>query len=120
MAEENPVNASLLTLKAAKHNRNVDVMLLANNSLENLHLIVKKRLELFSSRGLKIRKWVANCHAKEILSGVTQGDLATSVCEVDRGSDPLPDCNSVGLTWDPEKDKFRVVCVWFAKNFFGQ
>ena len=51
---------------------------------------------------------MANCHAKEILSCVPQCDLATDVTEVDLGSDPLPDSKTLGLTWDPENDKFRV------------
>ena len=108
LVEENPVNASSLTLKAVEHNRYMDDLLLANNSLENPNLIVKEGLELFSSRGLKVRKWVANCQAKEILSCVPQCDLATGVSEVDLGSDPLPDFKKLGLTWNPENDKFRV------------
>ena len=108
LVEENPVNASLLTLKAVEQNRYMDDDLLANNSLENLNLIVKEVLELFSSRGFKLRKWVANCHAKEILSGVPQCNLATGVSEVDLGSDPPPDSETLGLTWDPENNKFRV------------
>ena len=68
MVEENPVNASSLTLKAVEHNRYMDNVLLANNSLDDLILIVKEGLELLSSRGFKLRKWVANCHATEILS----------------------------------------------------
>ena len=92
----------------------MDDVLLANNSLENLKLIIKEGLDLFSSRGFKLRKWVANCHAKEILSCVPQCDLATGVTEVDLGSDPLPDSKTLGLTWDPENDKFRVT----IKEFF--
>ena len=114
LIEENPVNASLLTLNAVEYNRYMDDVLLANNSLENLKLIVKEGLDLFSSRGFKLRKWVANCHAKEILSCVPQCDLATGVTEVDLGSDPLPDSKTLGLTWDPENDKFRVTIKEFS------
>ena len=56
LVEENLVNASSLTLKAVEQNRYMDDELLANNSLENLNLIVKEVLELFSSRGFKLRK----------------------------------------------------------------
>ena len=115
LIEENPVNASLLTLNAVEYNRYMDDVLLANISLENLKLIIKEGLDLFSSRGFKLRKWVANCHAKEILSCVPQCDLATGVTEVDLGSDPLPDSKTLGLTWDPENDKFRVT----IKEFFN-
>ena len=86
----------------------MDNVLLANNSLENLILIVKEGLDLFSSGGFKLRKWVANCHAKEILSCMPQCDLASGVSEVDLGSDPLLDFKTLGLTWDPENDKFLV------------
>ena len=51
---------------------------------------------------------MANCHAKEILSYMPQCDLATDVSEVDLGSDFLPDSKTLGLTWDPKNDKFRV------------
>ena len=51
---------------------------------------------------------MANCHAKEILSCVPQRNLATGVSGVDLGSDPLPDSKTLGLTWDPENDKFCV------------
>ena len=81
--------------------------------MENLKLIIKEGLDLFSSRGFKLRKWVANCHAKEILSCVPQCDLATGVTEVDLGSDPLPDSKTLGLTWDPEMINF----VLLSRNF---
>ena len=57
-----------------EHYRYMDDVLLANNSLENLILIAKEGLELFCSRGFKLRKWVANCHANEILPRVPQRD----------------------------------------------
>ena len=37
-----------------------------------------------------------------------QCGLVTGVCEVDFESDPLPDSKTLGLTRDPENDKFRV------------
>ena len=42
LVDENPVNASSLTLKAVEHNRYMDDVLLANSLLENPILIVKK------------------------------------------------------------------------------
>ena len=115
LVEENPVNASALTLKAVEQNHYMDDVLLAHNSLKNLNLIVKEELELFSNRGFKLRKWVANFHAKEILSCVPQCDLVTGVSEVDLGSDPLPDSKTLGLTWDSENDKFCVNISEFCK-----
>ena len=98
LVEKNPENTSSFTLKAVEHNRYIDDVLLANNSLETLNLIVKEELELLSSIGFKLRKWVANCHAKEILSCVHLCNLATGVSEVDLGSEPLPDSKTLCLT----------------------
>ena len=46
--------------------------------------------------------------AKEILSFVSQCDVAIDVSDIDFGSDPLSDSTALGLTWDPKNDKFRV------------
>ena len=67
LVEGNSVNASSLTLKAVELYRYVDGVSLANNSSENLNLIVKKEVKFFNNRGFKLRIWVANCHAKQIL-----------------------------------------------------
>ena len=45
---------------------------------------------------------------KEILSCVPQSNLATGVSEVDLGFDPPAGFETLGLTWDPENDKFCV------------
>ena len=84
--EENPADASQLTLKAIERNRYKDDMLFASNSVQSLRVIALEGIELFSSRGFKLRKWVANLHAKEILSHVPHCDLATDFSLVDLGS----------------------------------
>ena len=57
LVEENPVNASSLTLKAVELCRYMDGVSLANNSSENLNHIVKKEVKLFNNRGFKLRIW---------------------------------------------------------------
>ena len=61
-----------------------------------------------------MRKWIANCHAKGILSAVPKCDLAACLEEVNIGSDPLPDSGALGLMWNPQKDELRVNCKEFA------
>ena len=73
----------MLTLNAVEYNRYMDDVLLANNSLENLKLIVKEGLDLFSSRGLNYENGWLTVMLKKILSCVPQCDLATGVTEVD-------------------------------------
>ena len=116
LVEENCTNANQLTLDATTNNRYMDDMLIASTSLESLRVIVSEGIELFASRGFRLRKWVANSHAKEILESVPHCDLASCLEEVDLGtSEPLPNFKTLGLTWDPQNDK---LCVNF-KEFSG-
>ena len=59
-------------------------------------------------------KWVANCHTKKILNLVSPSDLATCFKEVDLCSDPLPKSKTLGLTWDPQNDNFRINVEQFS------
>ena len=104
LIEENPTNAGQLTLEAVKNNRYMDDILQA---------IASEAVDLFGSRGFKLRKWVANSHAREILWDIAKSDLAPSLGEVDIGCDPLPDSGTLGLTWDPQQDVFRINCKGF-------
>ena len=70
--------------------------------------------DFFGSRGFKLRKWIANCHAKEILSAIRKCDLAASLKQVNIGYDPLPDSKGLGLMWDPRKNELRVCGRKFA------
>ena len=49
--EENPTNASKLTLNAIKNYRYMDDILLASDSLPHLEIIVKESIDLMESRG---------------------------------------------------------------------
>ena len=116
LVEENCTNANQLTLDAITKNRYMDDMLIAGTSLESLRVIVSEGIELFASCGFRLRKWVANSHAKEILESVPHCDLASCLDEVDLGtSEPLPNSKTLGLTWDPQNDK---LCV-NGKEFSG-
>ena len=114
LVEENPTNASQLTLLAIKKNRYMDDILLASDSLSGLEIIAKESIDLMESRGFKLRKWVSNCCAKSILTKVPRCDLAPSVSKIDLGSQPLPDSKALGLVWDTEPDRlvvnFREFC----------
>ena len=88
----------------------MDDMLFASNSLESLCVIASKRIELFSSQGFKLRKWVANFLAKEILPSVPHCNLATNFSQADLGfSDSLPNLKMLGLARDPH-NKFGINC----------
>ena len=100
LVEENPTNASEFALNAIENNRYVDDILLASDSLSDLEIIAKESIDLMESRGFKLRNWVSNCHAKSILLKVPRCDLASSVSEIDPGSQPLPDSKALGLIWD--------------------
>ena len=104
LVEENPTNASKLTLNAIENNRYMDDILLASDSLSDLEIVAKESIDLMESRGFKLRKSVSNCHAQSILLKVPRCDLASSVSEIDLGSQPLPDSKVLGLVWDTEKD----------------
>ena len=113
LVEENPTNAGQLTLETVKNNRYMDDILLACTSFNELQAIASEAVDLFRSRGFRLRKWVANSHAKEILWDISKTDLAPPLGEVDIGCDPLPDSGTLGLTWDPQQDVFRINCKSF-------
>jgi len=108
LVEENPTNASQITLNAVVSNRYLDDKLIACNSLSDLRTIVSEEVDLFMSRGFKLKKWIPNCYAKDILANVPKSDLAACLEEVDLGSEPLPDSATLGLTWNPQKDELQV------------
>ena len=68
----------------------------------------REGIELFESRGFKLRKWVTNGHAKSVLLQVPKCDHAPSVGKIDIGSQPLPDSTALGLSWDPESDTLKI------------
>ena len=92
----------------------MDDLLLAVCSLNDLQVVAKERIALFNSRGFKLSKWVANCHAKEILNLVSPSDLATCFKEVDFCLDSLPNSKTLGLTGDPQNDNFQINVKQFS------
>ena len=73
-----------------------------------METIAREGIELFQSRGFKLRKWVTNGHAKSVLRQVPQCDYASSIGKIDIGSQPLPDSTALGLSWDPESDTLKI------------
>ena len=105
---ENPTGASEAILNVVKHNRYMDDVLFAGETLSNAEAFAEEGTKLFKSRGFRLRKWVTNSHAKSVLLRVPQCDRATSVGRIDIGSHPLPDSSALGLVWDPEGDTLRI------------
>ena len=62
-----------------------------------------------------MRKWVANYHCAQILKNVPHCDLATSLTNVDIGSELLPNSKTLGIAWDLQNDILCVTCKEFSK-----
>ena len=67
---ENPTGASQLTLNAVEEHRYMDDVLFAGDTLSNAKTFAREGMELFQSRGFKLRKWVANSNAKPVLQQI--------------------------------------------------
>ena len=115
LVKENPVNVSELTLNVTQNNRYMDDILFASDNLGYLEIIARESAKLFESRGFKLRKWIANSHAKSILSRVSPKDLAHCLKEIDLGVQPLPDSKALDLIWDTQNDMLRVYSREFAE-----
>ena len=76
---ENPTCASQAIINVVKHNRYMDGILFASETLSN----ADEGTKLFKSRGFRQRKWVTNSHAKPVLLRVPRCDRATSVGRID-------------------------------------
>ena len=46
---------------------------------------------------------------KSVLTGIPKHDLPLNIRESDLGSQPMPDSKALGLVWDAENDKLRVL-----------
>ena len=112
---DNPVNVSELTLNVLQNNRYMDDILFASDNLSELEVIADESVKLFESRGIELRKWVANFHAKSILKRISSKDLAQCLKKIDLGAQPLPDAKALGLTWDTPKDMLRTYSREFAE-----
>ena len=91
LVTDNPTHARMVTLNATTQNMYMDDLLFAGDTLSDVETFAKEGIELFESRGFKLRKWVTNGHAKSVLLQVPQCDHAPSVSKIDTGSQPLPD-----------------------------
>ena len=98
LAADNPTHASMVTLNAITQNRYMDDLLFAGGTLSDVETFAREGIELFESRGFKLRKWVTNGHAKSVLRQVPQCDHAPSIGKIDIGSQPLPDSTALGLS----------------------
>ena len=98
LAADNPTHASMVTLNAISQNK----------YLSDVETFAREGIELFESRGFKLRKWVTNGHAKSVLRQVPQCDHAPSIGKIDIGSQSLPDSTTLGLSWDPESDTLKI------------
>ena len=87
----------------------MDDLLFASDSLTDLHNIANESLLLFKKRGFRLRKWVANGISKSILTNVPRCDLGCNVKEINLCSDVMPDSKALGLTWDVENDRLRML-----------
>ena len=109
LINENPTDAGPLTLTAIENNRYMDDLLLASDSLSDLQTVARESVTLFKSRGFRLRKWVASSNAKTVLNDVPKCDLGSNIREIDLGSEPMPDSKALGLVWDVENDRLRVL-----------
>ena len=105
---ENPTNAIAITLTAIKNSRDLDDLLLASDSLDDLKKISRESTSLFESRGFKLRKWVANGGSKTVLFGILKCDLGSNIREIDLSAEHVPDSKTLGMVWDVENDRLRV------------
>ena len=108
LVNENPTCANKVTLDALINNRYQDDMLFSSDSFAELQVSAREAINLFESRGFKLRKWIANSLAKDILMTVPHCDLALNVGEIDLALQPLPNSKALGLTWDTENDKLLI------------
>ena len=86
LIDENPTNASRLTLKAIENNRYIDDLFITAESLVDIKVISRESKSLFESRGFKLCKWWANHLAKPVLLSIPKCDLGYNIREIDLGS----------------------------------
>ena len=86
LVAENPTGASKLTLNAVEEHRYMDDVLFAGDTLSDAETFAREGMELFQSRGFKLKKWVATSNAKPVLQQIPPCDRATSVGKIDIGS----------------------------------
>ena len=56
LAADNPTHASMMTLNGITQNRYMDDLLFAGDTLSDVETFAREGIELFESRGFKLRK----------------------------------------------------------------
>ena len=82
MIEQNPSNASELTLSSVSENMYVDDFIFSVDSLEDAQMITNESFALFRSRGFNLVKWSANKEATSVMSNLDSELLAPSIREI--------------------------------------
>ena len=84
-------------MEAIENNRYMDDLLITAQSLADVEVSFRESKSLFESRGFRLRKWSANHLAKSVLLSIPKSDLGSYFREIDLGSNPIPDSNTLGL-----------------------
>ena len=109
VTEENPTQASTLTVKAIQRSMYMDDFLVSSDTLEDAEVIASESINLFKSRGFQLVKWSANKAAKSVIAELDEGNLAPVIRTIDlTKDDPLPNFKAVGCIWDAEHDSLRM------------
>ena len=85
LAADNPTHASMVTLNAITQNRYMDDLLFAGGTLSDVETFAREGIELFESRGFKLRKWVTNGHAKSVLRQVPNAIMPLQLARLTLG-----------------------------------
>ena len=112
MIEQNPSNASELTLSSVSENMYMDDFIFSVDSLEDAQMITNESIALFRGRGFNLVKWSANKEALSVMSNLDSELLAPSIREIDLEVDnvALPSAKTVGCVWVTESDELRIQC----------
>ena len=112
MIEQNPSNASELTLSSVSENMYMDDFIFSVDSLEDAQMITNESIALFRSRGFNLVKWSANKEALSVMSNLDSELLAPSIREIDLEVDnvALPSAKTLGCVWVTESDELRIQC----------
>ena len=112
MIEQNPSNASELTLSNVSENMYMDDFIFSVDSLEDAQMITNESIALFRSRGFNLVKWSANKEALSVMSNLDSELLAPSIRETDLEVDnvALPSAKTLGCVWVTESDELRIQC----------
>ena len=110
LIDENPTNASQLTLKITENNRYINDLSIAADSLADVEIISRESTSLLESRGFKLHKWSVKHLAKSVLLSISKCDLGSNIREIDLGSNTMSNSKALSLIWDAEKDTHGVHC----------